>query len=130
METRDVVGAVLNTMIKVVLTVLVVILVYRGAITGYNFGYRVFKQEPMTLGEGRTVTVTIKENMSVKEIGELFLQKGLIKDTTLFMAQYYLSEFREGVKPGTYELSTSMTVEEMMETIANWVDETEEDGES
>ena len=84
----------------------------------------------MTLGEGRTVTVTIKENMSVKEIGELFLQKGLIKDTTLFMAQYYLSEFREGVKPGTYELSTSMTVEEMMETIANWVDETEEDGES
>ena len=94
METRDVVGAVLNTMIKVVLTVLVVILVYRGAITGYNFGYRVFKQEPMTLGEGRTVTVTIKENMSVKEIGELFLQKGLIKDTTLFMAQYYLSEFR------------------------------------
>ena len=130
METKDVVSAILSTMIKVVLTVLVVILVYRGAITGYNFGYRVFKQESMTLGEGRTVTVTITESMSVKEIGELFLQKGLIKDTTLFTAQYYLSEFREEVKPGTYELSTAMTVEEMMEVIATTVEETEEDGES
>ena len=130
METKDVVSAILSTMIKVVLTVLVVILVYRGAITGYNFGYRVFKQEPMTLGEGRTITVTITESMSVKEMGELFLQKGLIKDAALFTAQYYLSEFREEVKPGTYELSTAMTVEEMMEVMATAVEETEEDGES
>ena len=130
METKDVVSAIFGTVVKVMLIAFVVIMVYRGARTGYNYGYRVFKQEPMTLGEGRTVTVKITENMSVKEMGELFLQKGLIADTTLFTAQYYLSEFREGVKPGTYVLSTAMTVEEMMEVMATTVEETEADGES
>lgn len=130
METKDVVSAIFGTVVKVMLIAFVVIMVYRGVLTGYNYGYRVFKQEPMTLGEGRTVTVKITENMSVKEMGELFLQKGLIADTTLFTAQYYLAEFREGVKPGTYELSTAMTVEEMMEVMATTVEETEEDGES
>ena len=118
METRSLAAAILGMILKVVIVVLVVIWIYRGAMAGYNFGYRVFKQEPMALGEGKTVTVTITEDTNVKRMGELFLQKGLIRDKLLFTAQYYLSEFREGVKPGVYELSTSMTVEEMMEHIA------------
>ena len=127
METKNIVSAVFSAMLKVIIAVLVVIWVYKGAITGYNFGYRIFKQEPMSFGEGRAVTVTITENMSPKQMGELFLQKGLIDDTTLFMAQYYLSEFSKNLIPGTYELSTAMTVEEMMEVMATPV---EEDGES
>lgn len=118
MKTESIVGAVFGTILKIMSAIIVVVLIYRGAIAGYEFGYKVFKQQPMALGEGRTVTVEITEDMSVKEIGELFLEKGLIDDVTLFTAQYYLSEFRENVKPGVYELSTDMTVEEMMEAMA------------
>ena len=127
MNISNIATAVLGMILKVTVVVLIVIWVYRGTIAGYNFGYRVFKQEPVALGEGRAVTVTITEDMSVKQIGELLLQKGLIKDQLLFTAQYYLSEFREAVKPGVYELSTAMTVEEMMELMAADTEEEEEE---
>lgn len=127
METRSVATAILGMILKIAVVVLIVIWIYRGAIAGYNFGYRIFKQQPVAIGEGRTVTVTITEDMSVKRLGEYLQQKGLINDTLLFTAQYYLSEFREDFKPGVYELSTSMTVEEMMERIAYTASQEEEE---
>jgi len=126
MKIYRLVGAVFGTIIKITIIVAAVLFIYKGALTGYDFGYRVFKQEPVALGEGRTVQVTVTEDMSVKAIGELFLKHGLIKDKLLFTAQYYLSEFREDVKPGTFELSTAMTVEEMMEIMATEVLEEKE----
>lgn len=126
METGNVVSAVFGTILKITAAVVVVVFIYKGAMYGYEFGYRIFQQEPMALGEGRTVAVTIKEDMSVKQIGALFQEKGLIDDTALFMVQYYLSEYQKDIKPGTFELSTSMTVEEMMEVMAA---EQEEEGE-
>ncbi len=128
METNNIVSAILSTVLKIAISVAVIILVYKGAMLGYEFGYRVFKQQPMSLGEGRTVSVTITEDMKPADIGNLFEKNGLIDNTALFMAQYYLSEFKEEVKPGVYELSTSMTVEEMMEVMAAPTEE--EDSES
>lgn len=126
MEIGNVVSAIFGTILKITVTVVAVIFIYKGAMYGYEFGYHIFQQEPMALGEGRTVTVTITEDMSVKQMGELFKQKGLINDTMLFMAQYYLSEYQQDVKPGTYELSTSMTVEEMMGVMAATQEEEDE----
>ena len=77
----------------------------------------------MTSGDGRQVTVAITENMSVSEIGKLFESKGLVRDSKLFILQYYLSEFRADVGAGVFELSTSMTVEEMMEAMVVKEDE-------
>lgn len=125
METNSIVSAIFGTILKIVFAMVVIAFVFRGTVAGYEFGYRVFKQQPMSLGEGRTVTVKVTEDMSVRQMGELFQKSGLINDTTLFLAQYYLSEFQEEVKPGTYELSTSMTVEEMMEVMATPTEEEE-----
>lgn len=118
MKTADIVSAVFGMIIKVAVSVVVIIFVYKAALTGYEFGYQIFDQQPMTHGNGRTVTVAVTENMSAKEMGKMLKENGLIQNTALFMAQYYLSEFREEVKPGIYDLSTSMTVEEMMEIMA------------
>ena len=63
------------------------------------------------------MTVAITEDMSASDIGHLLENKGLIRDARLFVLQYYLSEYREDVKPGIFELSTSMTAEEMMEAM-------------
>lgn len=118
MKITNIVEAVFGTVFKVAVAVAVVILIYKGAMAGYDFGYRIFEQEPMTTGEGRTVTVAITEDMSAVEMGQMLKEKGLIEDTRLFFAQYYLSEFQKDIQPGIYELSTSMTVEEMMEIMA------------
>ena len=43
--------------------------------------------------------------------------KGLIRDEKLFRIQYFLSEFKEDLLPGTFTLRTNMTVEEMLKAM-------------
>lgn len=118
MKSGNIIAAVFGVIFRVVVAILVVYVIYRGTIICYDYGYRIFTEPAMTVGEGRTVTVAVTEDMSVTEIASLFESKGLIRDAKLFVLQYYLSEFRKEVKPGTFDLSTSMTVEEMMEAMA------------
>ena len=126
MNSGSLVGAVFGAIFRVLCTVLVVFVIYRGAIICYDYGYRIFMEPAVSAGEGREITVTIPVDMSAAEMGELFANKGLIKDANLFVLQYYFSEFRKDIKAGTFELSTAMTAEEMMEVMASDPDETEE----
>lgn len=128
MNTKHLIGAVAGMIIKVVVAVLVVMLVYRGAMTAYDYGYRVFMEPAVSAGEGRTVSVTISKGMSPSQMGELLYKNGLIKDPKLFVAQYWLSEFRKDIRSGTYELTTAMTAEEMMEVMATHPEDEEAEG--
>lgn len=119
MNYGNVVSAVFGTILKVIATIAVVFVVYKGAMFCYDYGYRIFMEPAVSSGEGRTVTVSVTEEMTPMEIGESFAAKGLVRDARLFMLQYMFSEFRQDVKPGVFELSTSMTAEEMMEVMAS-----------
>ena len=123
MNSGKLVSAVIGAILKVVLMAAVVYVIYTGATTCYDYGYRIFTEPAVSAGEGRTVTVTVSTEMSPMELGELFVQKGLAKDEKLFALQYLLSEYREDMQSGTYELSTAMTAEEMMEVMATPVEE-------
>lgn len=115
MKTTDVIVAICGAIIKIALTIVLVVLIYRGALKAYEYGYRIFQEPPVSSGEGYTITVKITEDMSVKEMGKMLADKGLIRDENLFLFQYLFSEFREDLLPGEHDLSTAMTVEEMME---------------
>nr|WP_318683962.1 endolytic transglycosylase MltG [uncultured Acetatifactor sp.] len=119
MNSGNLVAAVLGAVLKVIAAVAMIYLIYRGAAMCYDYGYRIFMEPAVSEGEGRTVTVTITEDMSAADIGDLFEQEGLVEDSTLFMLQYYLSEYRRDVKPGVFELNTAMTAEEMMAAMAS-----------
>ena len=118
MKASELLGAVFGLIGKVVFTILVVYVIYQGATTCYDYGYRIFTEPAISSGEGRTVTVAIKEDMSALDIGELLESKGLVRDDKLFALQFYLSEYRADFKPGVYDLSTAMTAEEMMEVMS------------
>lgn len=118
MKVTSIIAAVAGAIFRVVAAVAVVYLIYRGAGICYDYGYRIFTEPAMTVGEGRTVSVSITEDMSALEIGELLESRGLVRDAKLFVLQYYLSEYIKDVKPGTFELSTAMTVEDMMAVMA------------
>lgn len=118
MEGRQVVGAVVGTVIKVVVTAVFLMFVYRYAVEAYNYGYRIFGEEPMEVEPGRDVTVTIGEYDSTEDVAEMLVQRGLIRDAKLFVIQEKLSGLEEGLRPGTYDLNTAMTVEEMLEIFA------------
>lgn len=126
MNTRSLVSAVLGAILRVVFTIFVVYVIYRGATVCYDYGYRIFTEPAVSVGEGRKVIITVTGDESLMELGELFESKGLVRDARLFVLQYLFSEYREDVAPGTFELTTAMTAEEMM---AAMVAPAEEDAE-
>jgi UPF0755 protein len=97
---------------------LAVVLIFLGR-EAYALGYEVFYETPVDEGEGREVTVTITEEMSVMDIGGLLQENGLIDERPLaFWIQERLSEYHDKLLPGTYILNTSQSVEEMLEILA------------
>lgn len=119
MKTANIIGSVCGAIFRVVAVVAVIYLICRGAEICYDYGYRIFTEPAMSTEEnGRPVTVTVGSDMSAMDIGRLFESRGLVRDAKLFVLQYYLSEYREDVKPGVFELNTSMTAEDMMKAMA------------
>lgn len=118
MKSERLIGVVISAILKLVVAVAVVYAVYQGAMTCYSYGYRIFTEPAVSSGTGRVVTITLKEDATATELGELFAEKGLVKDAKLFALQYMFSEYRKDLIPGTYELSTAMTAEEMFEVMA------------
>ena len=127
MKGLNVAASVFGAIWRVAIIVVAVLVIYRGAHICYEYGYRIYTEPAVETGEGRVETVTITPAMTPKDIGELLEKRGLIKDGTLFIFQYYLSEFVKDVKPGTFELSTAMTAEEMMEVMAKASTDTPEE---
>jgi len=125
MKAWNIVSAVVGAIIRAAVAIAVVYLIYRGAVICYDYGYRIFTEPAISSGEGRTVTVAVTEEMSASDIGTLLENKVLIRDKYLFVLQYYLSEYRKDVKPGVFELSTSMTAEDMMKVMASAAEEDE-----
>ena len=127
MKARYLITAAVETIIKVVVLAAVVVFIVRGASKAYDFGYRVFADEPISVSGGRTITVGISENMSVKDIALMLEEKGLIEDADLFVVQELLSAYHGELRPGIYDLSTDMTATQMMEIMSASGQETEED---
>lgn len=125
MKTENIIGVVCGAIFRIAVVVFAVFLIYRGANLCYSYGYRIFTEPAISAGEGRTVTVAVTAEMSASDIGNLLESKGLVKEAKLFTLQYYLSEYRADVKPGIFELSTSMTAEEMMAVMASSSEEDE-----
>ena len=123
MNSKEVVVSIFSTVFKVVLAVIIVMLVYKWSMTAYEYGQRVFNEPPMTVGDGRTMTVIVEEGDGAKEIGDTLENLGLIRDAELFRIQEMLSAYKDKMKPGAYELNTSMTTEEMMAIMSNGVEE-------
>ena len=122
---RKMIWGVAKGVLKIVITLAVVLLIYNVGLKAYDFGYRIFAEEPMELGNGRMISVSIVEGKSVSEIGEILEEKGLIRDAKLFYFQEMFSEYKGELKPGVYELSTGMTPYEMMEIMSASEEETE-----
>ena len=126
MKAREIITALLGTILKIAVAVVVIFYVYKGALLAHDYGYRVFAEPAVAEeGKGKDVTVEVTAGANAREVGELLLSKGLIRDANLFYIQNLLSEYKDKLQPGVYTLNTSMTVKEMME-IMGTVPEAEE----
>ena len=128
MKVGHLIATVVETIIKVVVLAVAVMFIVRGATKAYDFGYRVFADKPVSVSGGRTITVGVSENMSVKDIAAMLEEKWLIEDADLFVVQELLSAYHGEIRPGIYDLSTDMTAAQMMEIMSTVTQETQEDG--
>ena len=130
MDVKQLVASIFETVIKIVVAVFLIMFIYDAAVKAYDYGYRVFAEEPMTVGEGRTISIFIRESDSAKDIGNTLEEKGLIRDARLFIVQELLSEYHGKIVPGIYDLNTSMSTEEMLEIMATEPEDAEEENDS
>lgn len=125
MNGKYLAATVVEMIIKVVVIAAVIVFVMRGVTVAYDFGYRVFADEPVSLSDGRTMTVGVEEGASVKDVAEMLEEKGLIADAKLFVVQDLLSAYHNKILPGIYDLSTDMKAEEMLEIMSTPANEGE-----
>lgn len=118
MKSENIYLRVLGIIIKLAVVAFVALFLIRISGKAYNFGYSIFAQKPISKGEGKKISVNISKGDSVKKIGKMLKDNGLIEDELLFIVQEKLSVHHGKILPGTYELSTSMTCEQMLEVMS------------
>lgn len=126
MNAKQLLGAISAMIVRIAVAAVIIIVVFKLAISAYDFGYQIFADVPVSEGEGRTVNVVVSEGQSIKELAKILEQKGLIKNVKVFYIQEQLSDYKDMLKPGTYELSTAMNSEQMLEILCDVQAEQEE----
>ncbi len=129
MSVKGLIGTALDTAVKIFLIIVVVTYTYKYAMQAYEFGYRIFAEQPVSGEEAaKVISISVTGEASVMEIGTVLEEKGMIKDARLFYLQELLLGYHGKIKPGIYELSSDMTAEEMLAVMS--VEASEESEES
>lgn len=116
-----------TAVVKIVVAYFLIKYVIQTAAMTYDFGYRIFTEEPVSKPPGITYTVTLTEETTPKQVAEALEDYGLIRDKNLFYIQYMLSSYKDELVPGNYELTTAMTADEMLAVMAGNGKEAEEE---
>lgn len=115
--------------VRISFSILVLLVVFIGAFKAstfcYEFGYRIFSEAPVAESPGMDIVVSVDKGDSIADISKELEKKGLIRDSWLFVGQYYLSAYVGELLPGSHRLNTSMTAKEMMVVMSTPSEEVE-----
>ena len=102
-----------------------IVLIGRGS---YDFGYRIFTEGAVSdTAHAQTVSVQITRGMGNMDVAKLMKEKGLCEDSFLFFVQMKLSDYKEEIKPGLYQLSTDMGPDEIVMALSGVTGEEQEE---
>lgn len=125
MNLKKTSSAILGTSIKIVVYMLVAVGVYVILSSAFSFGELIFNEKGMaTKGNGIEIQVTIPQNASAKQVGDILEKNGLIKSSYAFVIQVKLYEAT--IVPGKYVLNTEENPREIIEIISGVTEEKEE----
>ncbi|MCR4787040.1 MAG: endolytic transglycosylase MltG [Lachnospiraceae bacterium] len=127
MNVKSLIASVIETILKVVLIAMAVSFLLKCVTQAYEFGYKVFADEPMSANNPKTISIGVAEGASVSDVAKMLEEKGLIADAKLFRVQELLSAYHDKIKPGYYDLSTGMTANEMLRVMSEAEDATSDE---
>lgn len=122
-----------GAIIRLAVLILAVSFIIKAGKAAYEFGYRILSEESVSEAPGTDILVTIAPNMDDEAVGQLLVDKGLIRpagyfrDSVIFEIQKKLSKKEGDIPAGIYTLNTSQSIEEML---AVFYGDDEEDAES
>ena len=105
--------------LNVVIYALIILAAIRIVTFFFFFSYEVFGNTAVSEESTQVVPVQIPEGASTQEIAGILKQKKLIKYKEAFVLHVAISQYKGLIKPGTYELKPSMTMDEILEVICN-----------
>lgn len=118
MNTRKAAMRVVSICLKVAIFVLIVLgIVYLGQRT-FRYAHAVFSDTAMEAPPGRSVKIRIAEEVTAKKMAEFLEKKGVIENAETFRIQMKYHEFEGMIKPGIYELNTSMPPSEIIRILS------------
>lgn len=126
MKIKEIVISITGTIVRIAVLIIAVNMIIQSGKKAYDFGYRIFTEEPMSAEPGRNVTVTVTNDTSEGDLAEMLEEKGLIRDALLFRIQKKLSAYKDDVEPGSYQLNTSMNTDQMLEVLVGPLEDSED----
>lgn len=106
-----------KTVFKVAVYIVLGLVLFYGCSYAYTYGQKVFSSKGMESKPGTDIKVTIKNGTSVKKLGTILEDYGLIEDDFIFYLQSIAFEYKK-VIPGTFDLNTSMSGEEIIRVLS------------
>lgn len=125
MNLKKTSSAILGTSIKIVVYMLIAVAIYVILSSAFSFGELIFSENGMAAkGNGTQIQVTIPQNASSKEVGDILEKNGLIENSYAFVIQVILYEAE--IVPGKYVLNTDENPKEIIEILSGVTEEKEE----
>ena len=118
MDVRKAAAHVGAICLKLALYVAIILgLIYLGQTT-YYYTHAVFANQACEEAPGKTMKVTISEDVSEKELAKVLEKNGLIENSLVFRIQMKMAGFGQMIEADTYELNTSMTPSELIKILS------------
>ena len=114
---KNITLAFAGTVVRVALIIIAIVCISNYAKKAYDFGYRVFAEEPMSAPPGRDISFVVGNDDAQSDIYQMLEDKGIIRDHMLFSIQKKISVYKDDIKPGSYTLNTSMNSDEILEVL-------------
>jgi UPF0755 protein len=95
-------------------SVLIIVNLARGA---YSFAYQVFGSQVVDSAPGRSITITIGEEDTMRDVAKTLEQQKIIINKTSFEMRAVLT--KKEVQPGTYTVNSSQSYAEILNVLAS-----------
>lgn len=116
MNLKKTSSALLRSSIKIVVYLIIAVVIYIVLSRAFAFGELILSEDGMTSkGNGVEIQITIPQNATSKEVGDILEKNGLIKNSYAFIIQVILYE--ADIKPGKYVLNTEYSPKEIIEVL-------------
>lgn len=104
----------LQTGISIIINLLILLGLVALFFLAFDFAYKVFANDVYNPASTKTVTVVISESDTPSTIGSKLEDLNIIKDKYAFSLRIRFSKYNNKIKPGTYEVSASMSTDKIL----------------